>query len=46
MADPALCGVVILELESIKSPPAGIGRVTLDSIAMFFHMLELFKNTG
>ena len=24
MADPALCGTVILELDSLKSPPAGL----------------------
>ena len=31
MADPALCGGVILELDSFRSPPAGLGGLSAAS---------------
>ena len=34
MYDPTLCGAVILELDSIKSPPTGVGGLSATVMAL------------
>ena len=45
MADLALCGGVILELDSFRSPPAGLGRAECSCSDIGFEQIILPKST-